>query len=677
MEKSRKSDGSVGGYTDSRGEWRPGNSISYAPIFVFPPKLKQFLVWLANYLFTWNLFYLGIVLISYYWLQPPLETMKTFQFSWILTIFLRNMALVWIIYGGWHLYLYILKKKGNRGKYNPRWQSTDGSTFLWNNQVYDNVFWACASAVPIWTAYEVLTFWLYANGQLPYLDFQTHPVWFVLIFLLIPFWREFHFYVIHRLIHWKPLYDKVHYLHHYNINPGPWSGLAMHPVEHLLYFSGVLIHWVVPTHPLHFLFNSQHTALTPAPGHSGFEGKLGKFLSFGSYFHYLHHRLFECNYGESTIPLDKWFGIFEDGSQTQIEKQAAAFAFYKFKVVKVVDETPEVKSFYLKSIDDKELKKNLAGQYLTIKVPLHNKGLYLNQPTEDVDIKYALRNYTISNTSENNEYRISVKRENGGLVSNALHDSLREGHEIEARGPKGSFVYKNKKKKPGVFVAGGIGITPILSMLNSLAKSKDELYLILAVREMNLLTFKDEIIRLCKYNPNLKVFVFFSRKEVNVGDEICKTWKCFNKRLDINSLKEILPDKKHFDFYICGPQIMTEMLVAEISKWKGNKSLVQIEDFKSVQTGKNRKDLGKTVQVHFKKSGKIVEWDNEYRNLLEFAESNGIRMEAGCMFGECGACSTKIIEGKVDYNYKTAIIPAKGKCLPCSCFPESDIILDA
>ncbi len=677
MENSRKNNESVGGYTDSRGEWRPENPVSYAPIFTFPPKVKQFIIWLVNYLFTWNLFYLGIVLLSYYYLQPPLEQMKTFSFSWISIIFIRNMALVWIIYGGWHLFLYMLKKKGNKGKYNPRWQSTDGSTFLWNNQVYDNVFWTCVSAVPIWTAYEVLTFWLYANGKLPYLDFREYPVLFVLIFLLIPFWREFHFYFIHRLIHWKPLYDKVHYLHHYNINPGPWSGLAMHPVEHLLYFSVVLIHWVVPSHPLHFLFNSQHTALTPAPGHTGFEGKLGKFLSFGSYFHYLHHRLFECNYGESTIPLDKWFGIFEDGSQTQTEKQAAKFAFYRLRVTKVVDETPEVKSFYLESSDKKGLKTNLAGQYLTIKVPLYNKKLYLNQQNENPEIKYALRNYTISNTCENNEYRISVKKETGGLVSTALHDSLKEGHTIEARGPKGSFIYKYKKKKPGVFIAGGIGITPILSILNSLTKSKNEIYLILAVKEKNLLNFKDEITQLCKHNPNLKVFVFFSREKVNEEDEICKTWKCFNKRLDIKSLMEVLPGNKHLSFYICGPQPMTQMLVTEIAKWKGNKSTLQVEDFKSIQPGKSRIEQEKTIQVHFKKSGKIVEWDNEYRNLLEFAESNGIRMEAGCMFGECGACSTNIPEGKVDYNYKTAIQPAKGKCLPCSCFPESDIILDS
>ena len=105
-------------------------------------------------------------------------------------------------------------------------------------------------------------------------DWKSHPVYWALWLCAIPFWREFHFYWIHRAIHWPPLYRTVHYLHHKNINPGPWSGLAMHPVEHLLYFSVVLIHWVVPSHPIHFLFNAQHTALTPAGGHHGFEGPL-------------------------------------------------------------------------------------------------------------------------------------------------------------------------------------------------------------------------------------------------------------------------------------------------------------------------------------------------------------------------------------------------------------------
>jgi sterol desaturase/sphingolipid hydroxylase (fatty acid hydroxylase superfamily) len=66
------------------------------------------------------------------------------------------------------------------------------------------------------------------------------------MFFLIPLWRETHFYFIHKLIHWKPLMQTIHTVHHKNPNPGPWSGMSIHPVEHLLYFSVVLIHFVVP-----------------------------------------------------------------------------------------------------------------------------------------------------------------------------------------------------------------------------------------------------------------------------------------------------------------------------------------------------------------------------------------------------------------------------------------------
>lgn len=677
-EKLRKNKASIGGYTDSRGEWRPENPVSFAPIFIWPPKLKKFLIWLFNYLFTWNLIYLAIAILSYYYLQPPLEEMKTFKISWMSKIFIRNMGLVWIVYGGWHLYLYKFKSRGADAKYSSRWQSTNGSTFLWNDQVYDNVFWTCASAVPIWTAYEVLSFWLFANNKLPYLDFNAHPVYFVLLFLLIPFWREFHFYLIHRLIHWKPLYNKVHYLHHYNINPGPWSGLAMHPVEHLLYFSVVLIHYIVPSHPLHFLFNSQHTALTPAPGHSGFEGKLFKYLTFGSYFHYLHHRLFDCNYGESTIPMDKWFGIFEDGSQTQTEKQAAAAAYHKLIVTKIIDESPEVKSIYLSSADNSDLKKNIPGQHLTFKIPFHEKKLCLDVSKEDrSQIKYALRSYTISTVMENNQYRISVKKEPGGQVSSSLHSLLKHGDILEAKGPKGSFVHQHIKGKPSVFIAAGIGITPILSMLKSVSKTNEDIYLILAAKEKNLLCFKEEIHQIFKNNPNIKVHLFFSQESMTNKSDRDDSWEYHNKRLDMQSLKSILQKKKHFNFYICGPEGMMEFLVNEIAIWKGKHSPIHTEAFGTNKTNINQIDNKKVIQVHFIKSNKTVEWDHDYKNILEFAESNDIRLEAGCMFGECGACSTKLVDGSVDYNYETATKAVKGNCLPCSCHPTSNISLDA
>jgi sterol desaturase/sphingolipid hydroxylase (fatty acid hydroxylase superfamily) len=174
------------------------------------------------------------------------------------------------------------------------------------------------SAVPIWTAYEVLTLWCFANGFIPFVDLQEHPIYFTSLFFLIPLLRDVHFYIVHRALHWPPLYRAAHKVHHTNINPGPWSGLAMHPVEHVLYFSGVFFHFIIPSHPAHALFNLVHAALSPAPGHVGFDkivvGKEG-LIDTESFAHYLHHKYFECNYSDGVVPLDKWFGTFHDGSQ--------------------------------------------------------------------------------------------------------------------------------------------------------------------------------------------------------------------------------------------------------------------------------------------------------------------------------------------------------------------------
>jgi sterol desaturase/sphingolipid hydroxylase (fatty acid hydroxylase superfamily) len=305
------------GIRSAKGEWRPSYPVKYAPLFVWPPRPRDALKWALSYpgfLWPWNSIYLLITLVTWFYLQPALPRCVHLRFDWIGEMYLRNLALLWLTAGGWHLLLYTLKVQGTERKYDPRWPSKTSPSFLFRNQVYDNIFWSCVSGCTVWTAYEVFFMWMWANKLLPYVNWSQHPVYFAVWLCIIPFWREFHFYWVHRLIHWKPLYKTVHYLHHKNVNPGPWSGLAMHPIEHILYFSVVLIHLVVPSHPIHLLFNSQHTALTPAGGHHGFEGPVlkGK-VPTGSYFHYLHHRYFECNYGEATLPLDQMFGTFRDG----------------------------------------------------------------------------------------------------------------------------------------------------------------------------------------------------------------------------------------------------------------------------------------------------------------------------------------------------------------------------
>lgn len=316
MTSSNQSVDEHGQSRDRRGEWRSGAPVGFMPLFDWPVSVGTVLKWffgVPGFLVPWYSIYLVITLICFFFFTPELARMVHLQAGWALEILARNVVLVVLFTGGLHMWLYRVRGQGRKTKYNAKWQAENDKRFLFNDQVYDNVFWSMVGIV-IWTGFEVLLWWGYANNVLPFSD---NPVWFVLWMLLMPFWRNFHFYWIHRLIHWEPVYRTVHYLHHKNVNVGPWSGLAMHPVEQVLYFSCMLIHLIVPSHPLHMVFNGITTAIGPAVSHSGFDE-----LIFGDevalkqekLMHYLHHRYHTVNFGETAVPLDKWFGSFHDGS---------------------------------------------------------------------------------------------------------------------------------------------------------------------------------------------------------------------------------------------------------------------------------------------------------------------------------------------------------------------------
>ena len=309
----------IAGTTDSRGEWQPAERPGPAPIWAWPPRPIQtlkFVFGFPGYLWPWNALFCGIAVLTWLYTQPELARMAEFRIDWIAQLYVRNLALLVLFSGGLHLWLYTFKGQGTKYKFNPKWPGEKNPTFLGGTQLRDNVFWSIASGCTVWTAYEALMMWSYANGHLTMVEWETQPVYIAVLLVLLMLWQTIHFYFGHRLIHWKPLYRNAHYLHHKNVNIGPWTGLAMHPIEHVIYFSVVLIYWIVPAHPVHVMFTLQFAALMSTVGHIGFDKLVvtDKLTLPSVFFHYLHHRYFECNYGSTIFPADRLFGTFHDGS---------------------------------------------------------------------------------------------------------------------------------------------------------------------------------------------------------------------------------------------------------------------------------------------------------------------------------------------------------------------------
>lgn len=306
------------GTRNKRGDWTPNEPLRIAPFYRLPWKLKEILGFIWGYFFPWNAAWMVLATVYWFYLTPDIETLRTLSVGWIALLLLRNGASVLIFFGAMELRLYIKRAQGNQFKYNHRWPSDNKSdVFMFKSQAIDGAIRTFATGVPIWTAYEVLILWCYANGIGNWTTFAEHPYWLACLWLLVPVYHEFHFYCIHRPLHSPLLYKHIHSIHHNSVNPSPWSSLAMHPVEQLLFFSSSLLYLILPGHPLFALYHLNFSGLGSIVGHIGFEKMVfgeDKTLDTHTYNHYLHHRYFEVNYGDGTVPLDKIFGTYHDGT---------------------------------------------------------------------------------------------------------------------------------------------------------------------------------------------------------------------------------------------------------------------------------------------------------------------------------------------------------------------------
>lgn len=220
------------------------------------------------------------------------------------------------------------------------------------------------------------------------------------------------------------------------------------------------------------------------------------------------------------------------------------WAEYKeFKVAKKVKESDVITSFYLKPADDQTLPLFQSGQYITIRLQIPGEEYLMN------------RQYSLSHTAGQDTFRISVKREKmagtpEGKVSNYLHDHLEEGDSVEVTAPAGDFTYVQNADLPVHFIAGGVGITPFMSMLQTLAaeKSARNISLIHATQNSAVQAFKEEVAQLTQELPHFKAVSYYEEIDQNM----VATEGVQEGRVTEEVLKEIV-SKGNAEYYVCGP----------------------------------------------------------------------------------------------------------------------------
>jgi ferredoxin-NADP reductase len=260
---------------------------------------------------------------------------------------------------------------------------------------------------------------------------------------------------------------------------------------------------------------------------------------------------------------------------------------------------------------------------------------------------------------------------------------VQEGDRLSVRAPAGHF-YLEPDDPPVVLIAGGIGITPLLSMLNAslLAGEGRQIWLFYGVRNSAEHAMKAHLEKLAREHANFHLHVCHAEP---LPTDRQGTDHQHAGLIDITLLRLTLP-LKPLQFYVCGPRPMMEAIIPALEDWGVPHSDIHYESFgPATLTRTERPDAGaddtsrlaETATVTFSQSGRTFVWDGSAESLLAFAECNGIDVESGCRAGSCGTCQTAIEQGTVHYDQRPDFMPMPGHCLLCIARPASDLVLTA
>ena len=349
--------------------------------------------------------------------------------------------------------------------------------------------------------------------------------------------------------------------------------------------------------------------------------------------------------------------------------------FRSLRVAAIQRESVDVLSFVLESKDRSPLPTPLPGQFLVFKF----------EPSKGSDP--ILRSYSMSGPLGTGTYRISVKRSTG-MGSRYFHERIQVGDMIQVSAPRGSFTLV-PGTRPVVLLSAGIGATPVLSMLHSLAggaaNSMREVWWCYGARNTAEHPFAAEVQALLSGLPRSHSIVAYNKP--GGADRAGKDYD-FPGHLNLSSLQQ-LQVPKEADFYLCGPPAFLRDFTTDLKSWGVPDSCVHSEVFgaessktpgianaTSVFPHPPVEIIGDGPKVSFTRSGLTASWDSRYGSLLEFAEACDIPVRWSCRMGVCHLCESGLIDGRISYAPEPLDLPTEGNVLICCSTPLTAVQLD-
>ena len=350
----------------------------------------------------------------------------------------------------------------------------------------------------------------------------------------------------------------------------------------------------------------------------------------------------------TSVPLTKWSG--------------------PMRVCRTFDEVQNVRTLRLVAMDGGALPLMYQpGQFLTIAVEHEGKRIK--------------RSYTIASSPTVRDYlEVTVKREENGIVSRVLHDTVQEGGILDISAPFGKFTFTGEEANSIVLIGGGVGITPLMSVVRYLTDRgwPKPIYLLYCCRTTKDFIFQEELEYLQRRNPNLSVIATMTRERGTV-------WMGPTGRLTPALLSSSVPDLEQQRVHVCGPGPMMEAVKGMLAELCVPTSQVFTEAFgpdkkKTVgQTASNESSEGRVATVTFS-SSTVTAPIPVSDSVLDVADANGVDIDSSCRNGTCGSCKVKLLQGVVAMEVEDGLDAGekkKGWILACQAMATTDVVVDA